>query len=296
MAQQMSTLAEPEPTRSPTDAHACVEWASALYLEVAVRCLTSRLSLLAIAVLLVNDHLLKARYPSWLTGKLSDFAGLYFAPFLFIVALPLPGSPVTHVTALASASSQPGRLFAAEDQQLLRSEDYGDTWTTLALLSEMIVLARLLNPRPFRRFLGVHTWDLALASWALVPALVLARALWSRLAGDELTDTLMVAAVAAPGLVYVLTRVRLNWVTLGLATAPALLILAATVVLDESWLPFGVGLVPLALAAAVLLLRASRPRLARIALVLVTIAGNGVFLAFLALDFMFRNAFPACVG
>lgn len=739
----MNAPAEPEPTRSPTDAQARVESASALYLEVAVRCLTSRLSLLAIAVLLANDHLLKARYPSWLTGKLSDFAGLYFAPFLVLVALllpfwlaargasaspqqrparayapmdllvaatfvatgvafaavkaspetarpvlrfaetvagtafalvadptdllalgilpiayirwkrqlsaqwsldasavaatpgqfdaalrragqllvlavatlaavatsiapvvtevrvvgiaadpqspnvlyvtkgeyrcstgsnagvpatrtnpdsvglartvdggdswqlvgaggervlpdplrpgvfylprldslwriddahfvprriwppsdvvpevmpgrdgfgiptevpawqagmiyvgslgsvsrtadaganwtvlPLPGSPVTYVTALASASSQPGRLFAAEGPQLLRSEDYGDTWTTLAVLSNppavlavhprnpdlilagavgalsrsvdggltwqtswstsaisstvsavvfdpvdegvvyaavrgvgllasgddgaswqerfaldardvalppspnhrlyvtartksgeeavyrqrgflrwpwlsewelasrglgvispsnlderlvnvlsylavlsgIIVLARLLNPRPFRRFLGTHAWDLALAPWALVPALVIARALWSRQTGDELTDTLMVAAVAAPGLVYILTRVRLTWITAGLAMVPALLILAATVLLDESWLPFGVGLVPFALAAAALLLRASRPRLARIALVLATIAGNGVFLAFLALDFMFRNAFPGCVG
>ena len=37
---------------------------------------------LALAVLLLNDHLLKQAYPSWLTGKLSDFAGLYLFPLL----------------------------------------------------------------------------------------------------------------------------------------------------------------------------------------------------------------------
>src|SRR5690242_17575868 len=30
----------------------------------------------AVAVLILNDHLLKARWPSWWTGKLSDVAGL----------------------------------------------------------------------------------------------------------------------------------------------------------------------------------------------------------------------------
>lgn len=43
----------------------------------------------AIAVLLLNDHVLKAAYPSWLTGKLSDFAGLVFFPLL-VAALIAP--------------------------------------------------------------------------------------------------------------------------------------------------------------------------------------------------------------
>jgi hypothetical protein len=38
--------------------------------------------LLSIAVLLFNDHLLKVLTPSWATGKISDFAGLFFFPFL----------------------------------------------------------------------------------------------------------------------------------------------------------------------------------------------------------------------
>jgi len=47
--------------------------------------LTSTLSLAAIAVLLLNDHFLKQEAPSWLTGKLSDFAGLLFAPYLLLL-------------------------------------------------------------------------------------------------------------------------------------------------------------------------------------------------------------------
>ncbi len=38
--------------------------------------------LLSIALLVLNDHLLKTFTPSWATGKISDFAGLFFFPFL----------------------------------------------------------------------------------------------------------------------------------------------------------------------------------------------------------------------
>ncbi|MBI3152180.1 MAG: hypothetical protein HYZ21_08610 [Chloroflexi bacterium] len=49
--------------------------------------LSHPLVLLSVAVLLVNDHLLKVYAPSWLTGKLSDFAGLFFFPILLGVIL-----------------------------------------------------------------------------------------------------------------------------------------------------------------------------------------------------------------
>ena len=38
----------------------------------------------ALAVLLVNDHLLKRRWPGLITGKLSDVAGLVFFPVLLV--------------------------------------------------------------------------------------------------------------------------------------------------------------------------------------------------------------------
>src|SRR4051812_14533255 len=44
----------------------------------------------SLAVLVANDHLLKGRgvVPSWLTGKLSDFAFLIVAPVLAAALLP----------------------------------------------------------------------------------------------------------------------------------------------------------------------------------------------------------------
>lgn len=43
--------------------------------------------ILSILVLLFNDHFLKNYYPSWLTGKISDFAGLFFFPILLTAIL-----------------------------------------------------------------------------------------------------------------------------------------------------------------------------------------------------------------
>jgi hypothetical protein len=52
-----------------------------------LRCLGHPLSLLSIVVLLLNDHIFKIISPSWLTGKLSDFSGLFFFPFIVAAAL-----------------------------------------------------------------------------------------------------------------------------------------------------------------------------------------------------------------
>ena len=49
--------------------------------------LASPASLIAIATLLINDHLLKPFAPSVVTGKLSDLAGLYFAPLVVLVSV-----------------------------------------------------------------------------------------------------------------------------------------------------------------------------------------------------------------
>ncbi len=50
--------------------------------RTALKALSHPLSLFSIIILLVNDHILKVVVPSPLTGKLSDFAGLFFFPFL----------------------------------------------------------------------------------------------------------------------------------------------------------------------------------------------------------------------
>ncbi|KAA3647090.1 MAG: hypothetical protein DWQ07_06230 [Chloroflexi bacterium] len=59
-------------------------------LNISLRALSSPLSLFSIGLLLLNDHLLKAYYPSALTGKISDFAGLFFFPILLTVFLSIP--------------------------------------------------------------------------------------------------------------------------------------------------------------------------------------------------------------
>lgn len=47
------------------------------------------ISLVAVGVLLLNDHVLKTYYPSWVTGKLSDMAGMVFFPLLLLTLVDL---------------------------------------------------------------------------------------------------------------------------------------------------------------------------------------------------------------
>lgn len=46
------------------------------------RALTQPVVVLAVFVLVINDHVLKRATPSWATGKLSDVAGMVFFPVL----------------------------------------------------------------------------------------------------------------------------------------------------------------------------------------------------------------------
>jgi hypothetical protein len=70
-----------------------------------VRLLTHPLCLAAIGLMLANDFILKPLAPSWLTGKLSDFAGLFFLPFLLaaLLALVVPGRLVGGVSFAVTA-------------------------------------------------------------------------------------------------------------------------------------------------------------------------------------------------
>ncbi len=62
-------------------------------LRKALRLSVHPATLAAIGLLLINDHLLRRAWPSALTGKLGDFAWLFFVPLLAaaLVALVLPG-------------------------------------------------------------------------------------------------------------------------------------------------------------------------------------------------------------
>lgn len=69
-----------------------------------LRALAHPLTGASIGLLLVNDHLLKDVYPSPLTGKLSDFAGLFFFPYLALTLFHL----VTRVLGWAWPPGHPG--------------------------------------------------------------------------------------------------------------------------------------------------------------------------------------------
>jgi hypothetical protein len=69
--------------------------------------LLSPVALAGVALLLLNDHVLKHAYPGWVTGKLSDVAGLVFFP-LFLVAiweLVARRDPTTRALAVACATT-----------------------------------------------------------------------------------------------------------------------------------------------------------------------------------------------
>jgi hypothetical protein len=53
-----------------------------LALKKALACISHPLSIGAVLLLVLNDHLLRHFWPSWLTGKLGDFAWLFFFPFI----------------------------------------------------------------------------------------------------------------------------------------------------------------------------------------------------------------------
>jgi hypothetical protein len=79
---------------------------------IATRALLGPPALLAIALLIVNDHILKARAPGIVTGKLSDFAGMIFFPLLLAAAAEHLGLRRGR-TAVLIAALATGAVFAA---------------------------------------------------------------------------------------------------------------------------------------------------------------------------------------
>ena len=71
-------------------------------------------SLAAIAILLLNDHVLKRQAPSWITGKLSDVAGMVLLPLVLVALVELlrRNKPAT-VQAFCIAAAITAAGFAA---------------------------------------------------------------------------------------------------------------------------------------------------------------------------------------
>jgi hypothetical protein len=69
-------------------------------LFTSLRALSHPYSVAAAVTLAVNDHILKGLAPGWLTGKLSDFAGLFFFPYLLTLVSPWSAYPALISSAL----------------------------------------------------------------------------------------------------------------------------------------------------------------------------------------------------
>lgn len=72
-------------------------------------------SIAAVALLLLNDHVLKSAWPSWTTGKLSDVAGMVFFPLLLaaLAELFLPLRRLTHHRVMAACIGATAAVFTA---------------------------------------------------------------------------------------------------------------------------------------------------------------------------------------
>src|SRR5690606_15963985 len=74
--------------------------------------LSHPVSIASIAVLVLNDHLLKETFGTWWTGKLSDFAGLVFFPALLAVAIAAVAPRARHPRVVLASILATGLGFA----------------------------------------------------------------------------------------------------------------------------------------------------------------------------------------
>ena len=70
-------------------------------------------ALVAVAVMALNDHVLKDAWPGWVTGKLSDFAGLLFFPLLLVSVWTLVRGPAHGRTRAVICAATTGVVFTA---------------------------------------------------------------------------------------------------------------------------------------------------------------------------------------
>jgi hypothetical protein len=74
-------------------------------LTTSLRALAHPGSVLALVLLVLNDHVLKQAWPGWVTGKLSDVAGLVVAPLLLAAVLTLVRTPRAVTVALGATGA-----------------------------------------------------------------------------------------------------------------------------------------------------------------------------------------------
>jgi hypothetical protein len=96
----------------------------------------------AVALLLVNDHVLKAAAPSWLTGKLSDFAGLFFFPALLAALLALAWPRRWRVETIGPAAFGLTALWFAAMKTVPAVNDLTATLVGAVLVGAPVVIVR----------------------------------------------------------------------------------------------------------------------------------------------------------
>lgn len=163
----------------------------------ALRALAAPVSVLALVVLVLNDHVLKQAYPGILTGKLSDVAGLVVAPLLLAVLLASLGlrRPVPTAIALtgvgfvvaktsAAGAAATSAVWSLSGVPTLIRPDLTDLLTLPALGLAWWVdrQVRRAPALPWRRAVAVAS------GMALLPVAVLATAATSCAEGLALTS------------------------------------------------------------------------------------------------------------
>jgi hypothetical protein len=108
---------------------------------------------MAVLVLLVNDHVLKVSFPGWWTGKISDFAGLIFFPLLLqaiweigvwcVGVIPKKTGTVCWVAVLAT-----GMVFTAVQVWPTASAIYRIVWGRLGWMVNAVIATVLVRPVP----------------------------------------------------------------------------------------------------------------------------------------------------
>jgi hypothetical protein len=151
------------------------------------------LPLAAIAVTALNDHLLKASglFPGWLTGKLSDVAGLFFFPIAVVAALGAAPAAAAVGTALVFAVFKLSPAACAWVRPFAVTPDPTDLLALPAAAAAWWWLARR---RP-RRTYDTPAW----ARLAAVTAAALTSAATSPIRGPAFYRPLPAWSVAAPG-------------------------------------------------------------------------------------------------
>jgi hypothetical protein len=129
--------------------------------------------LLAVACFVVNDHVLKAAHPGWVTGKLSDVAGLVFFPVLIAAVAELV-SP--------AARRHPGAIL------ILAVAVTGLTYVAMLLVPA--------GADGYRWFIGIAQWPFRIAP-AMAAGMPLPALAPVRFAADP-TDLITLPALLVP--------------------------------------------------------------------------------------------------